>query len=114
MRAGREMVHRYGSSDAIRVESGRGVDGVSVLGVDDPAGVEFPVGVWAMGVDGAEFVGVRAAARCMNLRFNVDDESPPAILPYLSVRMLIGDEDRDDKINLGVPSRSSRARLIDF
>lgn len=33
------------------------------------------------GVEGADVVvGVRAAALCMNLRFRVDDESPPAIL----------------------------------
>lgn len=82
---GLDNVHRYGSSDAIvGVPSGKGVeDGVSFsLGVEDPAGAGPGVDGCAgpgPGVEGAD-VGVRAAARCMNLRFSVEDESPPAIV----------------------------------
>lgn len=87
IRDGRSSFHLYGSSEAMvtaSMGSGRGVDvvGVSVdsaLGVDD-----VPVADAGAGVDGAA-VGVRAAALCMNLRFSVDEESPPAIFPNASV-----------------------------
>lgn len=68
------------------VLSGIGVDAVGVslgLGVDEGPADEVDGAGPGPGVEGAEAgaeVGVRAAALCMNLRFRVDEESPPAMV----------------------------------
>lgn len=50
-------------------------------GVDEDAGL----GVEGPGVGGAE-VGARAVARCMNLRFMVEDDRPGMVAERLGVR----------------------------
>ena len=73
--ADRARDHRYGSSDAIsKGSSVVGVSGAVTAGPEDSIrGVELPEGLGTE-VEGVE--GVRAAPRCMNLRFNVEDDSP--------------------------------------
>jgi len=67
--------HRYGSSEATsRGSSIVGVSGAETAGPEDSIrGVELPDGL-GIGVEGVE--GVRAAPRCMNLRFKVEEDSP--------------------------------------
>ena len=77
--ADRARDHRYGSSEATsRGSSIVGVSGAEAAGPEDSIrGVELPEGL-DTGVEGVE--GVRAVPRCMNLRFNVEDDNPGMVV----------------------------------